>query len=185
MNILSVISEIPSALIGAVFGVLLPWIWKVSLYLSVTHWKKNKLVRTWYTYHFTYEEGKPILRQEIFEIKRNILGDLIASTSDVERPDLEYKGKIDEERNFIICKMSGIHHYEEYTVRFEDPIPGKRLMMWGMFTTVDFDNNLFSSIRLASDSKISFDEAEKLLRSRLKCENETLSIRYIKASMNT
>ncbi|KCZ71289.1 hypothetical protein ANME2D_02491 [Candidatus Methanoperedens nitroreducens] len=132
--------------------------------------KKGRYEGIWHAYHFTSMHGKTLLRHEVWVIKRNIVNKLIITTKDPKNPDLEYKGVISKERNYLLILLKGGHD-EEVQMRFFDIIPTGQDIAFGLAMGVDFDNKPQCLIRIMSRKEFTDEEARDLLLSKTKIKN--------------
>lgn len=153
------IKDILLVLMGSAFTII-AFLYKILQ----EYFEKYKLVTpmlgTWYTYHFTRANFKPIFRKEKWQIKRSLFG-LSIETSDEARPGLRYKGHVSFDSSYVALYLRGDAHPEVIQYKLTQPIPNESTVMIGFHVGKDFNHELYSTIKLACNKEIPDEEAKK------------------------
>lgn len=122
----------------------------------------------WYTYHFTLENYKEILREEEWTVKLGF-GCYVINTFDKERKDLIYHGKIKINADCALTIiMKSKFHNEEYYIRIPTYIPNSNKIIYGIKVGVNFHESTFSTIYLFSRDVIEFQNASEKINLLMK-----------------
>lgn len=110
------------AAIGALIGLILPYVFKVILFISRC-FRKHYLEGIWYEYHLNFMDDTSVLKKEVWRIKKGFLEKLVIRTNSVPDGKQKYKGVIYSERGHLVVKFKATTHLEEVFCRFPSPIP--------------------------------------------------------------
>jgi hypothetical protein len=137
--------------------------------------KKNALIRTWHSYHWSRLHGEPIFRHERWCIRRRIFSIHISQT-DAKDPSLVYHGKVEIEGSHVLINVDGSDHDDSAFVRFPLPIP-HQTEVFGLHMGQDFERHLYSTTILISRDELEPSVAKEKLRLRTIRADSDLSLR--------
>ncbi|MFJ8015372.1 hypothetical protein [Streptomyces sp. NPDC096339] len=162
-----------SALVGAVIGVMLAPAGKAALY-PVRRMKRHPMAGKWYSYHFSFMAGQPILRygtitvrtgvRTRYAIQRTTSAAPFGADGRPTPPVLKYSGgSLTEEADHIIMVFTGISHRETLTYRFLSRIPSNSSVIPGVWAAYDHDLNPAAGTAIVSRDPLTDEEARRLL----------------------
>lgn len=157
---------VAGAVLGVLFQLLLTKLVEIGRALFTRDQSFRVLLGTWFTYHYTTEEGQTVLREEEWRVQWRPWSGVTVMTSDPQRPALRYRGTI-ATRPDLVCNMEGVGFSETYHMRLAPPIPTVSGSLWGLKVGVDFDAKIFASVYLFSHAKLDLAAAANLLRNHV------------------
>lgn len=169
------------AMVFTMVGALLPVVARVAwsfarfvrIRLNPSRHSETGLLGTWFVYHFSRRDDRPLMRTERWQMKLNWRGQIVVNTSDDQMTELIYKGKLEDiDSVHLKCRMKGARHHEECYIRIIYPIPSDRHSTFGLFTGENFDHDVFSTVYLFSRDPLTPAVASTRLRRKLQQSTE-------------
>lgn len=163
-------------LLFAVVGALLPAIaricWLLIRFVRVrvkpARHPETGLLGTWFAYHFSRRDNRPLLRSERWQMKLNWRGEIAVTTSDDEMPKLIYKGTLEGIDSVnLLCRLHATLHHEELFIRIIYPIPSGHEATFGLNVGENFDHHVYSTLYLFSRDELSSRSAATRLHRKL------------------
>jgi hypothetical protein len=151
------------AILGVIFGILLPSIFK-RIYFKLKKDENNSLMGRWFSYNLTYKEEGIRMAEYEWIFKRNLVnGHYIARGKSKIDPQIQYSGKIDISKDYLYLWGKGKLHDENVTFIFRRRYPyNQEELIYGAFLGLDYDKVPFSGLAILSRSTPGAEESEEL-----------------------
>jgi len=148
-------------LIGKTLFLCLQWLWRAIF-------QKDSFTGKWFSYHFTFENGVEVFREDVYFIKLG-LGGYRVSIRDTIRPQLIYKGKIKKNKDgSLVFGMYGKGFSEEFQLKMQNHIPNEPRFACALVLAVNFDSRIYSTFCLFSRDELDEDVAKQEIYKRAK-----------------
>jgi len=156
------------AILGIILGTLIPFIIK-RIYYKFKKDKNFTLMGEWFSYNLTYREENIQIAEYEWRFKRNLInGKYIAAGQSLIDPLIQYNGELEISNDYLYLWGKGKHHDENVTWIFRRIFPyNKEDSMSGVFLGLDYDKFPFSGLSLISRVKITHENLETLLFSKI------------------
>ncbi|MFF0292794.1 hypothetical protein ACFYS8_06150 [Kitasatospora sp. NPDC004615] len=176
-----------SAAVGAVLGALVVPAANLALY-PARRLQAHPMAGHWYSYHFSYLSGQPVLRYGTIVIRTGVrtrhvierhssaspIGPDLALTP----PVLSYRGgSLIDEADHIVMTFSGKTHRETLVYRFLSRIPSNASVIPGVWMAYDHDLNPAAGAAIISREPLADSDIRRLLESWVVSEGFALHLR--------
>jgi hypothetical protein len=121
---------------------------------------------TWYSYHYSRQHSRPLLKTVAWVIRRDFRGHYLAKCQYDDSPALRGAGSVSRERGFLVLHVSATTYEAEWTIRILDPLPTNERVVPGLWLSYDFDGELIAGPMIFGRERMSEAQAEDVLRSR-------------------
>lgn len=152
-----------SALIGAVFGYLLPLL-PASLRYLVGKFRRSQLEGLWHQCNYTFSDGRQILCREEWKIARGFLHPYALKVSGLPGDGRRYRGQITHERNHLIAIYQASTHTETVYARFHFPATPEGQVVPGIWLSFDHDGCVTAGVQVLSQTKLTDAECLQAIR---------------------
>lgn len=112
---------LPEAFVGAVIGLLLPYIKHIIQYI-LSIFQDRYFYGTWYSYYFGFKDGNLVLREDVWLIDRGFKYRYHIVVTNIKK-GLEYTGYLSEELDHYIAVLKAKTHKETVYIRFPLAVP--------------------------------------------------------------
>jgi len=162
---------------GALLGLVLPWIIKFFYHLF-RRYRNLHLLGDWYGYHLSYIDGKELIINSDWKIKRGIFRDYSVN---YKHNNLEYNGTVTTELTHLIFKFKSLKHKENVIYRFNNPLQSKFDLIPGLWLSYDHDFYICAGGAFISRKEFSTDELHEYFLKYFKIDNNLPLIKISKS----
>ncbi len=169
---------IVSAAVGALLGILLPYIGKLC-YSAIRRFKKYYLEGPWYGYLYSHKKEQSVICEFRLTIRKGFTSRYSIRMKYTDGL-LSYKGTMDVENAQVYMHLHSKHHDEHPAFRFNLPIPSNDKIMTGLWLSLDNDMHVASGAIVLSRDKLSKNEFEDIVKREIRLERGKAMMRVYK-----
>ena len=155
---------LPGAAIGAIMSYILPFLVDMPPYLIRFLQHQHIIEGKWYSYHYTKQSNKPMLRKLCWNIRRDIRGTFTIvcwdDTGKASKPHPSYgRGKAFVERGHLVLEWVVRKEHAHVTCRILEPIAANEIGA-GLWLCYDLDGTLAAGPMVFVRDELSSSEGE-------------------------
>jgi hypothetical protein len=157
--------------IGAVIGLLLPYLVDVTKYLW-RYWKSEPLVGQWFEYHANFVGGENHISSGVWKINKGFSHEFTVNFTHNTGGKLEYRGALFEERGHIVAELKSYsHRNESLYYRFMNPIASERVIP-GIWLSFERDGRICSGAAILSKEELPMSEVLGTLKTLIESSSK-------------
>ena len=163
----SISSTEPNWIIVMIISALFGMIVKPLIYFVIYLYKrlrKTDIEFNWNGYFIILKNKKEFIGKEKLSIKKGVFNKYIVNGVSITTEDQKYKGTVIEERNYLIIHMNPTKHNEEIFIRLKRTIPGNDEIMYGLWSSLDFDGNAAVGPMILSKNELNDQKIKELTK---------------------
>lgn len=162
---------LPGAALGAIISYVLPFLVGMPPYLIRVLQHQHIIEGKWYSYHYTKQSNRVILRRLRWNIRRDIRGTFTVTCWDdigkAHKHPIKYgRGKAFIERGHIIMEWVIRKEHAHVTCRILEPIAANEIGA-GLWLCYDLDGTLAAGPMVLVRDELDASDGEALLKSRV------------------
>jgi hypothetical protein len=147
--------------------------------------KHHPLCAKWYTYHYTFKEGRMEMLSGVYKIKRGLFSGLsVSAENSAPTPNesktqktLFYRGTVEQDGAHYIMIIKGTNHKEKLVIRFAERIPPNDKILPAIWLAYDHDHHVASGVQMFCRQELSQVEAEARLASWITVSDGAMRLR--------
>lgn len=157
-----------SAVVGAVFGVFLPFAAK-ACYFVFRRFKKYHLEGLWHGYLYSYKTNQSIICEFELRIRKGFTSRYRVRMRYTDGT-MAYKGTMDIENAQVYMNLSSRQHEEHPVFRFNLPIPSNDRTLTGLWLSFDNDMHIGSGAVVLSRDPLDAKDFEEIAKTGIHSE---------------